>query len=810
MKAGRILGVTALVVLGWAGAATLWLRAAAREAEPAYSGVVELPGLSAAVTVTYGPHAVPSIRAGTLPDLFVAQGYVVARERLWQMDVLRRLGRGRLAESFGPGAVAVDTLARTLGLGRAAEASVEALSPEVRGLVEAFARGVNAYREEARSRLPLEYRLALLEPAPWEAADSLAVLEYMSYLLSYNARHEIAFLKLAERLGPEQARELFPVDEGVPAPAPARELGEALGGLRPAVAEAQELLAALPAHGPASNSWVVAAARSRTGRPLLASDPHLAPTVPALWYEMEMEAPGYHVAGISLPGVPFVLIGHNEALAWGLTTTMADTQDVVLERLTPDRRAVDRPGGGREPLDSWLETIAVRGAEPRRLEVRRSSNGVVLNGVLARPAGTPVDFAPLQTDLLVVLKSNLDLADRSLEGIFSLNRARDVTELRAALALVRRASQTVTYAHRDGPTGRVVTGALPLRRSGYGPFPTPGWVEGFGWDGHLPADQNPRTEGPGPAGALVAANHRTVGPDYPHPVAAVWMPAYRAQRIEELLAAGGLLGPGDLAAMQLDVVAVEGRRYQAALRRLEPELRALDPQAWALAEATLLRWDGRFDPASRAAAFLTRLRPRLAEALWADELGDDLPELLRLTSLGYHPLQEVVSSGQSSFWDDRRTSAREGPAHVWARALREAAAPLDRFGATSGLRLDQVRTLTFPHPFHGLPLAAWVFDLGPLGVGGDDHTVNVAKSTLADPGEVQFIPSYRVVFAPGRWAETRGTSTLGQSGHLLSAYRSDQLADWLAGRTHPWPWGGPAAGAALGTLRLAPRGARDP
>lgn len=800
----RAAGLGVLVLaLSTAVASALAYRVA-RLGEPTYDGRLDAPGLSAPVRVDFGPHAVPSLQAERLDDLCLAHGYVVASERLWQMDLLRRLGRGRLAEIFGPRALGTDRLLRAMGLGRAAEAGAATVEGPASDCLHAYVRGVNLYRERAVGRLPLEYRLLFLTPEPWAAADSMAVLEYMQYMLSFNARQELAYLRFAERVGAERARELLPLDEGVPASPAPPELADALGKVAGVASEVQTLLAALSGGG-ASNAWAVDGRRTASGYSLLANDPHLAPTAPSVWYELELEAPGFHVAGITVPGVPFVLVGHNEQLAWALTTTMADTQDLFLERLTADGGAVARPGGRDEPIVATVEGLRVRGGPTEQLTLRRTSNGVVLNDVLAHARANPLGLPPVETPYLLTLKSNIDVPDATLEGLYRLAVARDTGEVRGALARARRASQTVLYAHRDGGTGWVATGALPRRRGSSGAFPTPAWVPGYGWDGHHPAAANPYREGPGPAGHLVTANHRTVPLDYPVPVSAGWMPPYRAERIEELLAGRDTLTPEDLVAMQLDQVAPEARRYQVALRRLETSVRAVDPEAWRIAERYLLNWDARFEAGSPSAAFLVLLRPRLAGALYGDELGDTLPDLLALSSFAHHALGEAVASGNSTFWDDVTTAPQEGPAEVWARALRAAGAELERrFPGGQGARLDRVRRLVFLHAFHWLPIAGRLFDVEVAGAGGDDQTVNVLKASLRDPGEALFVASYRVVFTPGDWPETRGTNALGQSGHRLSPYRADQVTDWVAGHTHRWPWGAPAPPERLGRLILSP------
>ncbi|MGD2074836.1 MAG: penicillin acylase family protein [Gammaproteobacteria bacterium] len=794
----------ALLLMGLAAAATVYVLA--RRAEPVYDGELVLAGLRAPVTVDYGPHAVPTVRAETLDDLLFAQGFVTASERMWQMDLLRRAARGRLAEAFGEHALPVDRLMRTLGLARAAQRNLAALGAQARDLLRAYAEGVNAYRTRAGTRPPLEYLLTRLEPAPWTPLDSLVIIEYMAYLLSFNAREELAFLRVARQVGPERARELFPAGEAMPPePLPAG-LDQIRATLADPFAAADKVSAGLglPRPGPASNAWALAAGRTADHRPILANDPHLLASLPNIWFEQELVAPGLHATGASIPGLPLVLIGHNADLAWGMTTTMADTQDLVIERLTGDGRSVQRPGGS-EPVREHWESIPVRGGRTHRLRIRETSNGVILSDVLAEERGLPQDFVTYEGDDLLALRSTNELPDAAFEGLYRLNTARSIDAAREAVTLIVHASQNVLIAHRGGGIAWQVSGRLPVREHSSGKFPVPGWIAGYGWDGYVPEQANPHWIDP-PEGQLVSANNRSVAPDYPVQPGHSWMAPYRAQRIEALLGRRSDLTLDDMVAIQMDQLSIEARHYQAALKRIAPELRALDREAWTEAER-LLAWDARFKPDSQAAALFVLLRRALFHALLGDELGSELSAYMDVALLAYNGLQETVRSGHSSFWDDTTTAETEGPAEIWVRALRRARDELEVESGGAGT-LGDIRRLVFPHAFSGQPLLGHLFQLGPLPSGGDDYTVNVRKAEASRPQRPLFIPGYRVLFTPGAWAASRSVQPLGQSGHRFSPLRSDQLADWQAGRTHALAWNGPPPERSIGRLRLLPaRGA---
>jgi penicillin amidase len=802
----RILLVSLATFIALCIAAAAFLVWMAKRAEPAYSGDLALEGLNGRVEVRFGPHAVPTIEAETLQDLLFAQGFLVASERMWQMDLMRRLATGRLAEVLGEYALVADRMFRTLGLGRAAQESLAALEQPYREMLQSYAAGVNAYREQATGRLPIEYLIGRFEPVPWTPEDSLAIGEYMSWILSFNAREELVFMTLAAKLGPERASELFPTDEGIPAPQPAI---EALTDPAELIEGFDSLLAmparwGLPIPGAASNAWAVNGKRTEDGQALLANDPHLAPTMPGIWYELEMVAPDFHVSGVAIPGVPFVLIGHNEDLAWGFTTAVADTQDLFVERPTEGDFVV-RSLGGPERIQSRTEEIRVRGRPiPERIEIRSTSRGLILNEILGDTTGTRMDLPQVRTENLLALRTNLEVPERGIVAFYKVNTSRTLHEARAAILDLKHSAQNLMLAGRDGIAWQV-SGAIPRRAEGFGAFPSPGWEPGYGWEGYYPPGRNPGLTNP-PGYALATANNRTIPIDYPVELTRSWMAPYRAYRIEELLNTRPYpLNAQAMARMQLDRVSVEAKRFKDALGRVAAKLRVLDREARRIADRYLMRWDGDFAPDSRSAALFALLRPALFEHLFGDELEEDLPLLMSIAIVSYNALDEAMYTGQSSFWDDVRTPEQEAAVQIWARALHSAKAALDeRMPGLSNQRLDRIRQLSFRHAFDQIPLLGRLFNVGPIPMGGDTDTINTTKTSPAEPQKALFVPSMRVVFTPADWSQTRGTLNLGQSGHRLSPYRTDQLQDWLDGRLHPWPWGGPQPNGAVGALVLKP------
>ncbi|MBK1616962.1 hypothetical protein CKO42_00560 [Lamprobacter modestohalophilus] len=855
-----LLGLVAATLLG-VGLVSWWVH----RPHPIYNGTLAFSALEKPVTVRYGPHAVPSIQAETLHDMLFAQGFVVAAERFWQMDLLRRLAGGRLAALFGEGALGADRFYRTIGLPDAAQRSFDALEPRWQRLLQAYADGVNAYLRRARAgyRLPLEYQLLGLQPSPWQPQDSLLIGGYMAWLNSMNLREELVFLRLAQRLGTERALELFPTDQGQPAPADAHELPDYrslldIGPGSPSGAELEmgpRAVLVPPASAQAlSNAWAVTGSRTHDGAALLANDPHLPAVMPGTWYELAMQAPGYQVAGVALPGVPWILIGHNADLAWGITAAAADTQDLFLERVSEDGTRVLRPDGSWEPIAVRVERIAVAGqSEPAGTEVesgadakadarpsqalgprteqgvegqrqielpiRSTRHGVLIDELVASAGSNPAGLAAVRgsqrSEFRLALRLAFDRPDRAFVGFYRLNTATTIAEARAAVEDLHQVALSLLFAHRDGEIASQVSGLLPDRGRGSGTFPVPGWEPGYGWNGYRPFAQNPGITAPSDERLVSANNAIRTDDEDALAISHSWLAPFRAQRIEALLddALDDALDDGqetlDLAAMQQmqsDRVSLEAAVYLSSLRRHLPAIRRADPEAAALAEARLLDWSGSFEDESQPAAFFVLLRSELYRALYADELGTDLELLMRLDTTTYGPLAETMYSDQSSFWDDIETpGVVEGPAAIWARALRATAGAMrDAMPGEQEPTLAQLRQLTFAHAFDGQPLLGGLFNLGPIGRGGDSGTIDVAIAPPTSPRAIGNVASVRVVFAPAVWSQTRGTLPLGQSGHRFSRYRADQLDDWLNGRSHPWPWSDAEARASVGTLVLQP------
>lgn len=767
---GRLLARTALTVVALALVAAGAILVVLWASLPEHEGEVLLTGLEGPVTILRNPYAVPTIRAQSERDLWRALGFVHGTDRMVQLEITRRIGRGRLAELVGEAGLGFDRFFRTLGLAQVAEAGLAAYRPEERAKLDAYAEGVSAAFARA-GVLPPELLVLGVRPEPWRAADTLLVHRLMALEVAGSWRRELLRARLAHLLPAERLAELLS-EEDSEGP-----ISIAHGELPPA-ALLEDLAEVLPdpqSIGLGSNAFVLAGSRTASGAALLASDPHLPLRAPGVWYLAVLEAPGLFLAGGTIPGLPAVVIGRNERVAWGLTTTGADSEDLV--RIRPDPTDPGRylVAGGSEPFVERIETIAVRGREPERLVVRETRFGPIVSDVLRTREVVATG------ELLALQWIGLHRDDRTLAAAEAMSRARDVEELLAALSVFASPVQNVLVGDRSGRIGLAVAGRVPIRRGHDGGLPVEAVDGRADWLGFVPAEVLPRAVDP-PAGALFNANNRVVGPDYPHPITSEWDGPLRARRLEELLAAPRRFDPHAAAAIQLDLLSGAARTL---LPVALPLARAAEPPSAPLSEllAALEVWDGTMAVDRPEPLVFAAWREALGRRLLADELGPLAAEL----EGSRHGLLARLLRDHPGWCDDVRTPARERCEDIVAEALGEAhTALVARLGGTwRGWRWGAEHPAVMPHrPLGEVPI------LGPLlsiriPIGGDATTLAVAGYRADGPGGP--FPAHHgsglrfVADLAGRTA--LAIAATGQVGHPLSPHYRDLAHAWAAGRT---------------------------
>ncbi len=772
-----------------------------RHALPQYDGEVKLAGLHQPVRILRDPRAVPHIYAQSLDDLLFAQGFVHAQERLWQMDFLRRAARGQLAEILGAAALELDKQNRLLALGSAADRAFEALDDQDRAQLEAYAGGVNAFIRSRSgppltSGLPAEFALLGYRPDPWQPADSLALVLNMFKTLTTVWRSELARARIQEMLDPEMASDLFVTasDHDHPIAVPVRRpprrrrgrvfvAGTCRHSLDQIVSTAALPLGLCRENCGASNNWVVAGAHTASGAALLANDTHLPHSNPAVWFINHLVAPDLDVAGFSLPGIPFVIMGHNRDIAWGVTNLEADLQDLFIEQFDPDDPSRYLTPNGWQTVQRRVEHISVRGADDVDFEVLETRHGPIVH-----------QDGPLKLALQWTAR---DTSQFSLP-LLALSQARNWEEFSAALAEWGAPPQNFVYADRAGHIGYHAAGRIPLRRTGRGHLPVPGHTNRYDWVDYLPFEALPHAFDP-PEGILATANNRTVPRGYPYHLTERWAPPARIHRIYGALNAAveeeRKLTPDDFLRLQGDVLSLPDRFLAQQLRAAAEA--ALDhPPRRAEALAILAEWDGRMQADSAAPLIVDATRRRLLEELLRPHLDDDW----RAYSWPMAPVfLEDVLRQRPPRWLPEQYDSYDALLLAALDAAVERIFRQTRTPALDRLRWGQQVRVRFAHPvWDRVPFLRSWFSVGGEPQSGGRYTVKQTRRTAG--------PSQRMVVD---WADLDATLmniTVGQSGHVAGPHYQDQYRAWLEVRSFPAPFTALAVErAARHTLHLLPR-----
>lgn len=724
---------------------------------PQVAGRIAVPGLQRPVSIVRDRFGIPRISAASEHDAYFALGWVHAQDRLWQMELQRRAGAGRLAEVMGPAALDTDKFMRTLGLYRLTEASLPHLGPEVTAAAEAYIAGVNAWIERHEGALPPEFLLLGFRPEPWRPADSLVWGRLMGLQLAGNWREELLRARLVQLLPPERIQDLWaPSPPGAPTTVAVDD------------GAAAEMLAAIPELAQphlASNVWALAGSRTESGKPLLANDPHLGFNAPILWYLVSITAPGVEVHGGTVPGVPFHLMGHNGTIAWGVTTTHSDLMDLFVEKPGPTPDTYLTPDGPA-PFLMREELIRVKGQEPVSLNVRATRHGPVISDVLGK-AG--------QGQILALSSATLTAEDTSPRAVFLMNRAKTWPQFVEALRHFDAPQQNFAYADIHGTIGFYTPGLVPIRRKGDGLLPRPGWTGEWDWVGWVPFAELPHVADP-PEGRIVNANNQVVPESYPYLIAAHWPEPYRAARIIEVLDSRARHGPQDMGPLQMDLLSPVALRFKPLIASLE-----LQSEAARGAQRLIADWDGTVRRDRPEPLIFEAWMIRFQQALVEDDLGD----LARSFTLARPLFLEQALMRRQSWCDDSRTPAPESCRDIAARAFAAAVAELvEEHGEDiAAWRWGERHYALFDHAlFKEVPLLDRLARL-TIPTDGGDFTVN--RGTFNGVAPNVFTHSHgaglRAVYDLSDLANSRFMIATGQSGNLLSEHYGDLLEAWRDG-----------------------------
>jgi penicillin amidase len=768
-------------------------------------GHLDAAGLDKEVEVFTDPWGVPHVFAESRQDLYFAQGYLHATERLWQVDLTRRLAQGRLAELLGEFTLPFDKFFRTLGLGRAAKGWLNQIDEATRRVGEPYARG---FVEGAKSLPPpIEYQILAAEPeipSSFEGAteNTFAIALMMAFTLSFNYGFELLRAWLTRELGPERARELSPfVGPEPPLAVPA---SDSFPGLVRDLTRLARETGRVPGVG--SNNWVVSGDKSATGKPLLANDPHLQVSMPSIWMEMHLSSPDMEVAGVTIPGIPGVILGHNRRVAWGFTNTGADVEDLYLERLSEDGTKYEFRGEWH-PVEVIREEIRVRHEpEPRIHEVRLTRHGPLLTSYMHGNVNVTVREDAVDEALAFRwIHHEVVASQQSIEGI---NCASNWEEFREAVRLWPAPGQNMVFADIDGNIGYQFTGQVPVRpRGSSGAAPLPGWTGQHEWTGTVPFDELPCAYNP-EAGFLATANHRMVDLDYPHYLTDDWEPSFRIRRIVALLNEKQKLSSDDFARIQMDV-------YSGIAASLLPLMSEAITGDGRLAEAVkyLQTWDRQLETGSVAGTIFQVWTTKVAEAIFRPRLGGELYDLYFetrgwTTLAGFDALHAILTNPASDWVGGDGSDNVQSRNRLVTGALESALQELEaKFGPDMAeWRWGRLHQVHFRHPLTtAMPPLDGLLSIGPLEASGGDDTINRGVFSPGEDYAQSAVSSYRQIIDLADFDRSLSVITTGNSGNPASPFYRDQAEMWRTGGYHPAPFSRTAVEeASLGRFILTP------
>lgn len=790
----------------------------ARRSFPQVNGKITLAGLDGPVDVYRDPMGVPHIYATTLHDLFMAQGYVHAQERFWQMDFWRHLGSGRLSEMFGESQVGTDSFLRTLGWERLAEEEVATANQEATDILSAYTEGVNAYLAENQgTQISLEYGVLKLlnpgyQPEPWTPVHTMTWAKAMAWDLGGNMNAEIERAILLKSLEPDQVAELFPeypndhpviVPEingtssipRLPISSDAYELTPVITALEAAGQQAALLEAILGRSGTGigSNSWAISGDLTATGMPMLANDPHLSIQMPSIWFQVGLHCRPksttcpYEVAGFSFAGVPGVVIGHNDRIAWGFTNVGPDVMDLYIEKINPDNPHQYEVNGEWVDMEVRTETILVGGGQPVEITIRSTRHGPIITDTYGLEEFNTQVGVEVPQDFAIALRWTALEPRNIFDAIWGFNKAQDWDEFRSAARNFAAPAQNLLYADVDGNIGYQMPGKIPIRVNGDGTLPVPGWTDDYEWNGYIPFEELPYAFNPA-EGYIVTANNQVNPEGYPYLITMDWDYGFRAARVVEMIKnAPGKIDLAYIQQMQGDNLDANAETYLPLLMELDLD----DPELEAK-RAVLDGWDAQADMDSAPAA--------LFEVFWknllADTFHDDLPEDYQAGggSRWNEIMRRLADQPDSPWWDDQTTSDWvEGRDDILKSAFARAVEELKDLQGKDPQKWNWggLHTATFRNQTLGVsgvgPIEA-MFNRGPFETSGGEAVINATGWTTTEGYHLDWLPSMRMIVDLGDLENSLTVHTTGESGHAYHPHYIDMADLWRNIEYYPMLW----------------------
>ncbi len=764
---GIVLGLILVIVVG--------VYAYLRATLPDYTGKISVPGLQQPVEIIRDSYGMPHIYAQTDQDGYFAVGFCMAQDRLFQMDLMRRAARGQLAEILGKDLVAVDTFFRTITAGKSPEDIAAAYPAETLSAARSYTAGVNRFITHHKGPLPIEFKILGYAPQPWQVSDGVAVHYLMSKDLNIAFGVEMLHAAVIEKVGEKLAQEIFPdYPEGYPLIIP--EAQAALEFLK-MLNLAGEMRQA--EGGGASNSWVVSGKKSVTGKPILANDPHLGHGVPGIWYEAHLVTPSMNVSGALLPGIPFVIIGANERVAWGFTNVMADDTDFYIEKLNPANPDQYEYMGRWEDMQIKESVIKVKGGDDVQFKVKLTRHGPLIDQInpVYKPQNTAIAMRWTAYDTL------------QASPFIELDTARSVDDIEKAAASFKCPGQNWVYADDQGNIGYWAAVGIPIRDGFSGAVPVPGWDGKHEWKGYVPTAQQPHLRNPD-RGWIATANNKHTGDDYLYPISHYYAMPDRFARIKNMITAKDKFDARDFAEMQADFYVVLAREWVpmmlASLSLSGKQFTENEKKAM----AALKGWNFVATTADVASTVFHATINEMVKNTFKKRLGEDLyGEYIKNRYIAFNAMRNLVAAGESEWFDDPDTAEKEDINAIISKSFSEAIVYLnDKMGSNvDDWKWGDLHTLTLYHPFgRSSSLMGYFMNIGPYPMGGSLATVNPQPYKLTQPWEGFHGASLRYIIDFADRKNSRRVIPAGISGNFMSPHYDDQAELWRTGKYRPF------------------------
>jgi penicillin G amidase len=751
---------------------------------PKASGSETARGLQSQVQIYRDNYGIPHIYASSDHDGYFTVGYIHAQERLWQMELIRRAGMGRLSEILGEPALPADEMFRTLGLWRTASRNAGLLDPQVRSALQAYADGVNAFIDSHRGKLPIEFDMLGFEPGPWTIEHSLVISRLMAWELNFSRWNDILMGVLVQKFGEDKARELFP---NWPAGAPLILPKETKG--KKAISPPTQLMRADMSYrklmgirdiSSGSNAWVIGGEKTMSGKPIVANDPHLMLMAPGRWYELHLHTPDVDVAGPSIAGIPFIVIGRNERIAWGVTNAMLDDADYYVE----DVDSVQYPTKYRfdnawRPLTQYVDTIVVKDSPPVLYTSYWTHHGPIVNRM--------EPDARLSPQLISMRWTGNDPSDEATT-FYLINRARNWAEFRDALKTFGSPAQNFVYGDVDGHIGYATGGRISIRPMKMAIVPISDGSDQGEWKGYVPFDKMPQRLDP-LEGYIATANNKIVDESYTYYISNNWEPPWRAMRINEVLKSQEKFSVEDVQHLQLDLVSLQARELVPVILKAfdSVEVRNQDVRT---ALTYFRTWNFEMTKNDVATTLFEDFFLRTIHNTFDDEFGNQLIGLYdTLASVPVTVMTELLQKDSSSWFDNVTTPQIESKNDIIRKSMDDAVNDLKGLlgGELKEWQWGRLHKIEFRHIFGSVGILRSIFDVGPFAVGGSHSTIWKGDYSLNMPYANTVGPSTRQVFDLSDRNNTRAVTPPGESGHVLSSHYGDQVQLWLDGEYRRMP-----------------------